>query len=317
MIFYILIFIISFVFLAKSGGLLVRSLTHLARLFNISEFSIAFILMSFATSIPELFVGISSGISGIPNFSFGNILGANLINITLIIGLIAIFNNGLSIGSKISQKNFRIVFLIAFLPILLAIDGVISRWDGLILLLSFIVYIIQLIGEKEYFSKVLNGIRFNFETFNKTFKNLGLLFLGTLILLASSVILVWSGKILAGAFEIGILLFGIIFVALGTTLPELAFGVRATMLKHESMAIGNSIGSVAFNSAFIVGVVSLLKPIYIQNISSFLVVSIFLFLGLLLFNVFVYTKSRISRRESAILIMIYLLFLLTQTLFRS
>lgn len=317
MIFYILIFVVSFIFLAKSGGLLVRSLTHLARLFNISEFSIAFILMSFATSIPELFVGISSGISGIPNFSFGNILGANLINITLIIGLIAIFNKGLSIGSKISQKNFKIVFLIAFLPIFLAIDGVISRWDGLILLLSFIIYIIRLIEEKEYFSKVLNGIKFNSETLNRTFKNLGLLFLGIFILLASSAVLVWSGKIMANAVGMGIMLFGIIFVAIGTTLPELAFGVRATMLKHESMAIGNSIGSVAFNSAFIVGLVSLIKPIHIQSVSSFLIISIFLFLGLLLFNVFVYTKSRISRRESAILIIIYLLFLLTQTLFGS
>ncbi len=312
MIFYILIFIISFVFLAKSGGLLVRSLTHLARLFNISEFSIAFILMSFTTSIPELFVGVSSGLSGIPNFSFGNILGANLINITLIIGLIAIFNNGLSVESKISQKNFRIVFLIAFLPILLAIDGVISRWDGLILLLSFIVYLIRLIKEKEYFSKVLNGVKFNSETLNKTFKNLGSLFLGILILLVSSAILVWSGKILANAFQIGIMLFGIIFVALGTTLPELAFGVRATMLKHESMAIGNSIGSVAFNSAFIVGLVSLIKPIYIQNISSFLIISIFLFIALLLFNVFIYTKSKISRRESAILIFLYIAFLFAE-----
>lgn len=316
MIIYALIFITSFVFLAKSGSILVRSLTHLARLLSISEFTIAFILMSFATSIPELFIGISSSLGGVPDFSFGNILGANFINITLVIGLIAFFNNGLAIESKISQKKFWFIFLIAFLPILLALDGVVSRIDGLLLILFFFIYIFNLFGERVYFTKVVNGIKIDSEMVYKTFKNISSLSLGILILLASTIILVWSGKILAGNLQIGILAFGIIFVAIGTTLPELVFGVRASMLKHESMATGNSIGSVAFNSGFIVGLVSIIKPINIPNGPNFLVVSAFLIIALLLLNVFIYTKSNISRRESLVLILLYIIFLISEYLFQ-
>lgn len=312
MIIYVLIFIIAFVSLAKSSGILVRSLTNLSRVLNISEFTITFILMSFATSIPELFVGISSGLGGISDFSFGNILGANFINITLVIGLVAFFSNGLVIESKISQKKFWLILFIALLPILLALDGTISRTEGFLLILFFVIYILNLLGERAYFTKVINEIKLDHSILTKTFKNIAFLFLGILILLASSILIVWSGKTLANALQIGILSFGIIFVALGTTLPELAFGVRASMLKHSSMTIGNSMGSVAFNSAFIVGIVSIINPIHIKNPLPFFVAATFLILALLLFNIFIYSRSNISRRESLILILLYIIFLVSE-----
>ncbi|MBU1159678.1 hypothetical protein KKD04_00660, partial [Patescibacteria group bacterium] len=104
--FYIAIFLLSFCFLVRAGSDLVRSLTRLARFLQISEYILAFVLMSFATTIPELFVGISSAIEEVPRLSLGNIIGANFINITLVIGIVAFLNKGIKIESKISQKNF-------------------------------------------------------------------------------------------------------------------------------------------------------------------------------------------------------------------
>ncbi|MBU3925959.1 sodium:calcium antiporter, partial [Patescibacteria group bacterium] len=312
MILNIIIFIISFLFLVKAGTMLVKSLTRLARFFQISEYILAFILMSFATTIPELFVGISSAIENIPKLSLGNIIGANFINITLVIGLVAFLSKGIKIESKISQKNFWLIFFIALLPIFLATDGIISQGDGLLLILTFVLYMTSLIREKEYFTKTIQEIEFNNHTIYGVFKMLGSFLLGIVVLIASSAVLVWSGKQLILEIGINALTFGIIFVALGTTLPELAFGIRASMLKHSSMSIGNAIGAVAFNSAFIIGLVSMISPIHINDGLSFFIAAAFLIAAMLLLNVFVYTRSNISRRESLILIFLYFFFLLTQ-----
>lgn len=313
---YIIIFLISFFFLSKSGIMLAKSLIKLAQFFKISEFVIAFILMSFVTSIPELFIGISSAIENVPDFSFGDILGANFINITLVIGLVAILNNGIRAESKISQKNFWLIFFIALLPILFALDGVISRTDGFILIISFLFYLSRLLGEKEYFSKVLNGVKINFEIFSKALKEIFIFFVGVLVLIASSLLLVFSGKNISSLINMDILAFSLIFVALGTTLPELTFGIRASLLKHNEMTLGNSIGSVAFNSSFVIGIVSIIKPIDIQNINIFFIIVSFLLASFLLFNLFIYTKSHISRREGFVLIFIYIFFIISQYFFQ-
>lgn len=311
---YISAFIFAFILMARAGTVLVKSLTRLARFFQISEYIVAFIIMSFATSIPELFVGLSSAFEGVSSLSLGNIIGANFINITLVIGLIAFFNKGIRIESKIRQQNFWLIFFIAFMPVFLAMDGVISRWDGLILIISFAIYIIRLAGEREYFTKIFKEIEFNSETISQVFRMMTQFFFGVLILLASSALLVWAGKGLSLAMNMGVFSFGIIFVALGTALPELVFGARASMLKHTKMSIGNALGSIAFNSAFIIGLVSIISPIRLQNWQGFFIAAAFLFAALLLFNIFIYTRSNISRRESAILIFLYIFFLAAQYL---
>ncbi len=314
---YITVFLISFVLMAKAGGSLVKSLTHLARFFQLSEYVVAFIVMSFATSIPELFVGLSSAVGDAPGLSLGNVIGANFINITLVIGLVAFFGNGIKIESKISHKNFWLIFFIAFLPIFLALDGVISRGDGFVLVVFFLIYILRLMSEKEYFSKVFNEIEFSPEMIGKIFKTARTFLIGILTLIASSAMLVWAGKGLSSEINIGLLSFGVIFVALGTALPELVFGIKASALGHNKMSVGNSLGSIAFNSAFIIGIVSLIRPIHLNGGDGFFIAGAFLFTALLLFNIFIYTRSNISKRESVILISLYVAFLVVEYLLQT
>jgi cation:H+ antiporter len=311
MLLYIAVFIVAFIILARSSDFLVHSLTSLARLLHLSEYTVAFLFMSIATSIPELFVGLSSALSGIPEFSLGNILGANLINITLVIGLVILLGKGLHLQSKISRRNFWIISGFTFLPLFLASDGVLSRGDGVVLLLAFALYIIRLQKEKEYFTKTVNQVHLPMaKGIGVFFKQSRRFFLGIALLLVSSYLIVWAGKNLAVRTSLSFLAFGMLFVALGTALPELAFGVRAKILRHGSMAVGNSLGSIAFNSTLICGMVSIVNPIELVVSRNLVAVTAFLFVAMFLFNVFVFSKSFISRKEGMLLVAIYLGFLL-------
>lgn len=314
MLIYIIIFFCSFFLIARSGAILVGSLTYLSRLMGLSEYAIAFILMSFATSIPEFFIGLSSTIQGVPELSFGNIIGANIINVMVVIGAVAIFSKEIKIESKISRENFWLISLLAFLPILLVSDGIISRGDGLVLIFSFLIYIFRLLGEKEYFSKVLRGVKFNNENVLKTFKHFWKFALGVLLLMISSFLLVWSGKIIATDINLPLVFFGLVFISIGTALPELAFGIKASFMDHSSMTLGNALGSIAFTATFIIGTMALIRPIYFVPEFRFTIAVIFLFVGFVLFNFFAYSRSVISRREGFVLILAYVVFLATQYL---
>ena len=308
----IVIFLASFLFLVRSSSSLVKSLTGIARLLRISEYLVAFILMSFATSISELFVGISSAVTGSSALSLGNIFGANLLNITLIIGIASLIHGGVELESKISRSNFWLIFILSLFPFFLGADGVISRADGVILLTSFAIYIWHVLGEREYFSKVVNHRQAGIAGVTNVMRDLAGFFASIALLVASSAVLVWSGIKIAGLMSFTLFSFGAIFVALGTTLPELAFGVRAALSRHGSMAVGNSLGSVAFNSAFIVGIVSIIRPITIEGLNQFFFVAGAFIAAFVLFNVFVYSKTFISKREGFILLAVYAVFLLLE-----
>jgi len=310
----IIVFISSFIILSFAGSLLVRSLTRISKLFGISEYLIAFLLMSVATSIPELFIGLSSVIQEIPGLSLGNILGTNLFTITLIVGVIAIASNGIRIESKISRRNFFIIFFIAFLPILLGTDGVISRGDGVLLLVAFIIYVHRLISEKEYFTKRMNDAKSEPIGILESLKNFKKFFIGIVLLIASSYAIVWSSKAIVVYMGLSSLTFGIIFIAIGTSLPELMFGIKASRMKHPAMMLGNSLGSIAFNASFIIGITSVLNPIKTNFDDGMFIVSLFLFISFLLFNFFSYSQSSISRKEGIMLLLLYLIFLVFEIL---
>src|SRR3989344_542431 len=308
-----LVFIVSFFILSWAGGSLVKSLTSLARLLKVSEYLMAFFLVSFATSIPELFVGISSAWKDIPAFSLGNVLGANIINATLILGLVAILANGISIERKFSRKTFLAAFGMGILPLFFAWDGVISRFDGFLSLAVFLLYLVYISREREYFSEVFNNASRLPAVFIKDFfAGLGAFVLALAALLFSAFLLVNTGQKIIGMFSISAFVFGALLVALGTTLPELIFGLKAVNLKHGAMSVGNSLGSIVFNASFVVGVVSLIRPIEVVRDENFMLSAAFVFLALLFFSVFTSTKSRLEREEGVFLVLLYLVFFFSQ-----
>ncbi|MBI2175616.1 MAG: sodium:calcium antiporter [Parcubacteria group bacterium] len=308
----LIIFLLSFFFLGYSSSFLVRILTTIARFLRLSEYAVAFILMSVVTSAPELFIGIAAAVRGVPILSLGDVLGANIINITLVIGLAALFGGGLSVESKISRKNFFIIFGLALFPIFLAVDGMISRGDGLVLLLLLAFYLWSVAREREHFTKAINHFSKHKAHHGSALRSFMLFGLGAAVLLVSSGLLVWSGSALAKMFSISTFTFGVLFISLGSALPEIGFSIRAAILKHPSMTVGNALGSIAFTAAGVVGIVSIIHPIEVERISMLFSPGLFLLLALLSFNLFLAHKMNISRREGWVLVSLYLVFILSE-----
>lgn len=307
--FYFLIFILCLAVIIKSGTLLVKSLVNISRFLKLSEYVIAFILMAFATSVPELFIGITSAVKKVPTISFGNIIGANVLNMTLAIGIVILAAKGIKITKKHVKKDAWLIFFMALLPILLAFDGMLSRLDGIILLVFFAWYITRLLGRREHLTEKLNNIKNHKVGLKRLFKDLELFGAGLVLLLVAAWGLVESASLIAIELGFSLALIGLILVAIGTTLPEISFGIRSVLLKHEEMTVGNFLGSVAFNSLVVLGFVAVICPFQV-DVQLALMSALFLSLSLLIFNIFVRTKKRLSYREGIILLMLYGLFLI-------
>ncbi len=303
----LIVFIISFILILWAGRVLPRAIGGISRMLHLSEFITAFVLVSFATSVPELFIGIFSAIQNIPALSLGNIMGANFINLSLVVGASALFAGNIHADGKISSFNFWLASFIALLPLLLSVDGVISRGDGVILITIFIFYFMKIIRDREYFHKEMDGNKDRVaHSPMYVFKHFGRFLFAMVVLLIGSFVFIWAAKqIISEYFAAHFLLFGSLFVAIGTTLPEFVFGVRASLSGHGSAMLGNAIGTLPFNAAAIIGLVALIRPISIRFSSDLVVVSLFMIVAIALFHFFVYTKNHINRTEGIVLLLLY------------
>lgn len=308
---YIIIIIIFSVILVKSSQWVIRALTYLAKYLHVSEFVAAFILAGVATSLPEIFIGITSAINQMPILSLSNIIGSNIANLTLILGLTIILIKGLSSEAKTIQQNIIYTSILLIYPFLLALDGEISRIDGLGLLVVFLLYNIILIHQSKDFTKKLDRAQKK-----DLIKNIFIFCLSIILLLGSAHIIVEAANLLASTLNISLFIIGLLLIALGTSLPELVFGIKLGTGEHKDMILGNILGSIAINSTAVVGITALIYPIIIKDISVLIGSAVFLIIVYLLFIIFAQTKKRISWQEAFVLILLYITFVIVQFLLK-
>lgn len=294
-----------------------RSLTRIAQFLKWGEFIVAFILMAFVTSVPELFVGIMSAFHHKPELSFGNVIGSNIVNLTLAVGICVLIAGGLKVKAVILQRSSIYTAIIALLPIVLILDGRVSRIDGIILLLAFMFYFHRLISQEERFTKVLaNSFKRDSSRFRLFLRDLGMFLLGVVLLLLSAEGIVWSASFLAKVVGLPLVVIGALVVALGTNLPEITFGIKAISMGHKDMVLGSLMGSVVVNSTLVLGLTVLISPLEIFKFSPYITGIIFTVLTCLFFSIFARTKKDISKKEGIFLIFVYLMFLLIVFWFR-
>ncbi len=314
---YLLIFIVSCAALVYSGTRIVKFLAKIARFLEWKEFIVASFLMTFITSLPELLIGLSSAYHQKPLLSLGNIMGSNIIVLTLVMGVGGILAGGLELKEKTLQRSTLYATLISPIPLFLMLDGYLSRWDGVVLYLVFAFYFHQLSLQEKRFVRSFNNLNNKEKTSKKArrkfFKYVLITFSSVGLLLFSSEGVVWSASKLAAALDIPLPLIGLFLVAAGTSGPEIAFGMRSISMGHEEMTLGDVMGSVVLNSTFIMGSVALLSPFAIPDLSLYFVSVGFTIFVSLIFLLFVKTGKTISKRESFILILIYILFFFTET----
>jgi len=313
--FYIFIFIVCCFLLYFAGNWVIEGLARIARFLGWREFVVAFFIMAFASSLPNLFVGISSALHKIPQLSFGDIVGGNLVDLTIVVALASLLAKGLPAGSRMVQASSIFTILIAILPLLLILDGKLGRGDGILLILVFFLYIFWLFSKKERFTKIYDGER---ESITKEikgfFKGFGKIIFGIILLLLAAEGIVRAAAFFAQSLSLPLALVGILIVGLGNALPETYFSIVSAKKGESWMILGNLMGSVIVPATLVLGIVVLICPIEVSDFSSFAIARFFLIISALFFLFFVRTDRRITQKEALFLLLIYIVFVIIELL---
>lgn len=196
-------------------------------------------------------------------------------------------------------------------PLLLVLDGTLSRADGVLLLLSFAIYSGWLFSKRERFTKIYDNspgkIRLNL-----LFKDMGIIILGAILLLAGGAGVVKSSIFFAQELNLPLVLIGMFIVAVGTCLPEAFFCLHAARKGQDWMIFGNLMGNVIITATLVLGTVSLIQPINVLNISYFAVARFFLLATVMFFFIFLRTGHKITRKEGLLLVSLYFVFIITE-----
>jgi len=314
-------FIISFIMLFIGGDLLVRSSVSIALKMRISTLVVGLTVVSFATSAPELFVSVKAALAGITDIAFGNVIGSNIANITLVLGLTAIVFR-INISREIKQFYFPAMLATSLLfGIVLYFFNEINLYIGLcfvFLLWLFIFLSIKKSRKENLKNKIQEEI--NSESIMSIFKAVLFMVVGILLLSFGADFLIDGTTLIAQEFGFTERIIAVSLVAIGTSIPELATSLVAAFKKEENLAVGNLIGSNIFNILAVLGITSIIKPISLSKIND---VS-FLFLDHPLFSdfcwmistatllgVFIYliTKKAISYFAGVFLFSSYIVFI--------
>jgi len=317
---YSALFIVGIYYMIIAGSRVVQSLTRVAGLWGISEFVLSFILMAFATTLPEFGIGVSAAISGNSAIAVGNVLGTNIVNLSLVLGLVALISGGIRLDKHASSffaysRWFDVVLI--FSPIVLLLDGTLSRSDGALLLALFVFHIWRLLSVRKIFFSPPHAYNQSQDHMvvrkvKKTFKETLYFCLFAALLLGASYAVVQSAGSLSGILGFPELLFGLFVVALGTSLPELVFGVRSAMVHKGEASLGNLLGAAVLNSTWVLGVAALINPIVISSVSLFLLSALFVVAVVVVAVLFVKSNNTISTKEGMFLIVLYILFIIFQ-----
>jgi len=222
---------------------------------------------------------------------------------------------GLRFKGRVLQKSSFYAALIAPLPLLLLLDGKISRWDGIILLTVLGFYFHRLLSQEKKFAKIFpNTFKKEWVRFRLFLKDFGMFFLSICLLLISAEGIVFSALNLAKNLDLPLVITGVLLVALGTSIPEITFGIRSITMGHKEMILGDAMGSVVVNSTLIIGLVALICPFEITNFSPYLVGILFTVIVASVFAIFAKTEQKISKKEAMFLLLIYIVFVVVEIL---
>jgi len=312
---YLIIFIASFFILAFSSKKLVGSLTLLSKFLGWKEFVVAFFTMALAATIPNLSVGISSVIHGIPQLAFSEIIGGNIVDLSLSMALaVLVSKRGLRLASQTVQGTAIFTLFLPLLPLLLVLDRELSRTDGVLLISAFIVYSIWLFSKNDRFSKVYKRVNGSI-SLKKAFGYIGSILGSVILLLLAAEGIVRSATYFSNLFNFPLVLIGILVVGLGNALPEIFFSIQAAKQGKSWMVVGNLMGAIIFPVTLVLGAVAIAHPIVINDFSPLVIGRIFLVLAAVFFLIFIRTGKRITRKEAYFLLLIYIAFILAEIFF--
>lgn len=296
----VVLLIFGIVVVLKSADWLTNGAVGLATKLGISQIVIGLTIVAIGTSMPEFFVSIVSAIKGTPDLAVGNIVGSNIFNVLLIVGVAATVAP-IAIQRATVRRDIPIAIVASIMLTFMMLDDNISRIDALILFAAFIAFIwITLRNSKND----ANEKDASTEKVIPTWKSVLFIIFGLVGLVLGSNIFVDNASSLAHGWGISDAVIGLTIVAGGTSLPELATSAVAARKGDSGIAIGNVLGSNVFNILMILGLTGIISPMHIQNI-TYIDMAVMV-ISMVLFWLFSFTKLRVERWEGCVLIACFL-----------
>jgi cation:H+ antiporter len=302
---YILAIIGGFVVLVWGADRFVYGAAGTARNLGLSSLIIGLTVVGFGTSAPEILVSSTAAFNGNPGIAVGNAIGSNIANIGLVLGTTALIFP-LLVSSKTLKREYPIMLVMMVLVLFLILDHELSRYDGIILvsgIVAFTVWLIRMAKTKKGYEPLTH--EFDHEIPKVSLRvSLSWTFIGLILLLASSQVLVYGAVNLAKFFGVSDLIIGLTIIAIGTSLPELATSVMSAIKNEPDIALGNIIGSNMFNLLAVLGIPAIIAPVSLESHVITRDYATMLGFSVLLF-IFAYgfrQQGRINRLEGAVLL---------------
>lgn len=291
--------IILFYLLGKSADLVILNVRRLGEALGVKIFALG-IGLGFLTSLPELAVGVNSLLLDIRALSLGNLLGGILVIFGLVLGVSAILNRNIETGAKAGSFLPIVIFIMA--PLLLGLDGRLTRIDGIALVVGYALVLWYLLvwGSREKFERhdTVRGIA------EKTL----FILMGVGLVLVISHYIIEVTLLLTEGLGISPFTIGVVLFAIGTNLPEIIVAIRSWKRNVEELSLSNLIGSAIANPA-IVGIFAVIKPMTAEIGPSYYLLLIFTLVLLAVLNRFYETDKKLTRAEGIVLVVFYGLFI--------
>ena len=297
---YIASLVIGFLLMIKSADIVTNHASKISKKRGISEMTIGMTLVALATSLPELAISSTSAFVGKTDIALGNVIGSNITNIALVLGLCAIIRS-ISIEKRVVGSDGMWMLIATFITSALLYFGDFGRIDGLILLLIFVAFLYFLRKtEKGNYS----GTKTGESALSDVVWSLG----GGVLVWIGSWIAIFGVEGFANYFGIKPIYIALTIVALGTSLPELIVSVVAIRKDLKSISVGNILGSNIFNLLLVLGISSMIRPILVDSSVLGIYVPIMI-VSSLLCVLFMRTKWTLERWEGFALLFIYIAFI--------
>lgn len=310
-------FLIASIFLVvKSSDYAIKYASNLAHILRLPTYFIGFIIVAVISILPETLILINSAFQGIPSFGLATLFGSNIADLTFVFAVLAFFTiGGIRVSSLVLESNKWYPFFLA-LPIFVGIDGRYSRPEGVLLIISGVIFYYFTfkshcvrVGKEENLNNNTNNLK-------EGFKNFSYLALSMVFLLFGAHLTVKYGVSFAESIKINPVIVGMLFVGLGTCLPELVFSLKAIKNKNNCLAFGDILGTVISDATIALGVVALIKP-FSFPIKTIYVTAVFMVFASLLLFYFMRSGKILTKKEALLLLSFYIIFILVEYIINS
>lgn len=304
----IVLLILGFILLIKGADIFVDSSSSLAENLKISKIVIGLTIVAFGTSAPELAVSIKAIISGSSDIVLGNVVGSNILNILLILGISSLFS-AMKVKDNTVKKEIPLTILFSCLLTVLAFDNIfdrgniniITRTDGITILLFFLVFVYYLFTVMKSGKKEVSNPKYGL------LKSTIFMLIGLAGIIFGSNFVVDNAKALALSLGVSEKMISLTIIAFGTSLPELVTSVQAARKNENDIAIGNIIGSNIFNIGIVIGIPSFLFGDILVGTFNYIDMFTMIFAAILLFIV-TFKNRKLGRNEGIIMLLIFVVY---------